>query len=257
MNAIKIYNPKIFYYDCNDSTDDNFPNSYNMELGRRNNNIDINIMAGDGLYKIGTRNSTCTAGFVAITEENITCIATAGHCYLNDAKYYLQPWNSEPTTYLIGQMNFASLDKIDFGLIPIVGDVRPEPSIRNTDSETNRELFINDDITVSHYGVHLCVSGYYSHVKCGYVRSLSGFASKDKNFYENLFIVGLDLLVGDSGSPLFSYKQDLTRVSLNGILHGRVRNKAIQGEIAIVITISSILNTLRKIGREISVVTAK
>ncbi|RIB16703.1 trypsin-like cysteine/serine peptidase domain-containing protein [Gigaspora rosea] len=215
-------------------------------------------MGGDGLYKIGTRNGTCTAGFVAITQENITCIATARHCYLNDAKYYLLPWNSDPTTtYLIGQMNFANLDKIDFGLIPIVGDVRPEPSIRNTDSEKNRELFIDDDIAVSHYGVHLCVSGYYSHVKCGYVRSLSGFASRDKNFYENLFIVGLDVIEGDSGSPLFSYKQNLTRVSLNGILHGGARGNETQGKVAIVITISSILNTLRKVGREISVVTAK
>ncbi|RIB24466.1 hypothetical protein C2G38_2069868 [Gigaspora rosea] len=154
-------------------------------------------------------------------------------------------------------MNFAYLDKIDFGLIPIVGDVKPEPSIRNTDSGKNRELIINDDIAVSHYGVHLCVSGYYSHVKCGYVRSLSGFASRDKLFYENLFIVGLDIIKGDSGSPAFSYKQNLMRVSLNGIIQGRARGEGIQGEIATVITISSILNTLRKVGREISVVTAK
>ncbi|KAF0527753.1 hypothetical protein F8M41_013482 [Gigaspora margarita] len=74
---------------------------------------------------------------------------------------------------LIGQMNSAHLDKIDFGLIPIVGDVKLEPSIRNTDSEKYLELFIDDDIAVSHNGVHLCGSGYFSHVKCGYVKSLN------------------------------------------------------------------------------------
>ncbi|RIB30787.1 hypothetical protein C2G38_2308393 [Gigaspora rosea] len=255
MNAIKIHNPMIFYYDCKDSTDDNFSTPNNMEFGKRNN-IVKKILAGDGLYKIGTRNGTCTAGFVATTKENIICIATAGHCYLNDAEYYLRPWNSEPTTYLIGKMNFAYLDKIDFGLIPIVGDVKPEPSIRNTDSEKYRELLIDDDIAVSHYGVHLCVSGYYSHVKCGYVISLNGFASFQKHFQENLFIVNLAVINGDSGSPLFSYKQDLMRVSLSGILLGGANTDEVYGNIATVITISSILNTLRKDGREISVVTA-
>ncbi|KAF0482053.1 hypothetical protein F8M41_023514 [Gigaspora margarita] len=254
-----MYDPVFLYYYC-EEIDDNFPSPNNMELEKRNNNIVVEIMAGDGLQKGAKHYGVCTAGFVAITKKkNITCIATAGHCYLND-NYYLHPWNSRPTGYIIGQMDVAFEHKIDFGLIPIVGNVKPVPSIRNTDSRKYRELLIDDIITVSHYGVHLCVSGYFSHVKCGHVKALSGFISLPKGFHENLFFVGLTCRYGDSGAPFFSYKQDLKRVSLNGILAGGLTNiigDKVYGDIMGVITIDSILNTLRKDGRKIIVVTAK
>ncbi|RIB06010.1 hypothetical protein C2G38_2218146 [Gigaspora rosea] len=138
-------------------------NPNNMEPERRNNNIVVKIMAGDGLYKIDTRNSTCT-----------------------------------------------------------------------TDSEKYRELFIDDDIAASHYG---CGSDYFSHVKCGCVKSLNGFASIQKHFHENLLIVSLAFIKGDSGSPLFSYKQDLTRASLNGIVSEGACGDIVNDDIVSVITI--------------------
>ncbi|KAF0341595.1 hypothetical protein F8M41_016257 [Gigaspora margarita] len=110
---------------------------------------------------------------------------------------------------------------MDFGLVFINNkNVTPVPSIRNTDSIQYRELPIEDHIVVSSNGAHLCISAFQSHVNCGYVKALSGFtdAINGDGLFENIFIVGVNSLGGDSGAPVFSYKQDLLHTSLNGIV---------------------------------------
>ncbi|KAF0555238.1 hypothetical protein F8M41_017626 [Gigaspora margarita] len=110
---------------------------------------------------------------------------------------------------------------MDFGLIYISNkNVTPVPCIRNTDSIQYKELLIEDHIVVSSIGAHLCISAIYSHVKCGYVKALSGFteAMDGDGWFENIFIVSMYVLRGNSGGPIFSYKQDLIHTSLNGIL---------------------------------------
>ncbi|KAF0537282.1 hypothetical protein F8M41_008450 [Gigaspora margarita] len=139
-------------------------------------------------------------------------------------------------------MVFHYLEPIDFGLIFLgVKEVAPEPIIRNTDSNLYHKLLIKDDIAVSSNGAHLCLSGLISHVKCGYMKALSGFASNGEVFHENIFVVSVHSLSGDSGGPMFSYIQNQMLVSLNGILTGGLGDN-INGSISGVITMSSILN---------------
>ncbi|KAF0554306.1 hypothetical protein F8M41_019387 [Gigaspora margarita] len=136
-------------------------------------------------------------------------------------------------------------EPIDFGLINIENsDVQPVPSVRNTDSARYKELFIKDIIPVSSNGAHLCLSGIESHVKCGYVAALNGFTSNGRYFRENIFVVNLRSMSGDSGWSIFSYK-NLMLVSLNGILTGAVRN--FNDGIIGVITISSILKEVKNL----------
>ncbi|RIB15462.1 hypothetical protein C2G38_2247604 [Gigaspora rosea] len=165
---------------------------------------------------------------------------------MNFGPYSLYPWNSTTPSALIGNMKYYILEPIDFGLIYIENeDIITVPSVRNTDSELYKELQIDDIISVSSNGAHLCCSGFSSHIRCGYVVALNGFTS-DEEYYNDILVVNNLLSVqGDSGGPLFYYK-NLTHVSLNGILTGALYNfddniNAITG----VITINSILNLFK------------
>ncbi|KAF0502316.1 hypothetical protein F8M41_019836 [Gigaspora margarita] len=216
--------------------DDNFAGTYidtsnnkisgpnNMKIESKND-VHDEILVGDGYIvydSITEIEKDCTMGFLARDQANVNYIATAGHCL-----------RTEP---------------IDFGLIKIDGDIIPNQNIRNTDSEQYKELLMEDDIALTSNGVHLCLSGLYSHVICGYVKSLNGFTSSGIAFCENIFIVSLFHQFGDSGGPLFSFKQDLIHVSLNGILTGGLRDidNHING-ISGVITMNSIFNIFKNI----------
>ncbi|KAF0378924.1 streptogrisin [Gigaspora margarita] len=199
-----------------------------MKFVSRNDIVDY-ILAGDGLYIYEPSNRsvyTCSAGFWATNQfhTSISYIVTAGHCFKQDASYWYLPWNSseENAKYYIGKMIVHTLSPADFGLIVMNGNITPIANIRNTDSREYPQLRIKDHIVVSSNGAHLCISGLNSHVKCGYVNALSGFASTidRKDYIENIFVVNMYALKGDSGGPVFSYNQDLTHVSLNGILLG-------------------------------------
>ncbi|RIB24228.1 hypothetical protein C2G38_2032057 [Gigaspora rosea] len=230
LNATKIYYPIYIYYICIPEKNNNTISQNNMKFESRNGIVDY-ILAGDGLniYERTTRNSTkCSVGFWAKNRlnPNFNFIATAGHCFRQNAFYYLLPWNStnENFKYYVGEMIIYYQSPIDFGLISISSNsnVTPVANIRNTDSKKYAQLQIKDNIVVSSNGAHLCISGLRSHVKCGYVKALSGFASTvdEKEFIENLFVVSMYIIEGDSGGPIFSYNQDLIYASLNGILLG-------------------------------------
>ncbi|KAF0537291.1 hypothetical protein F8M41_008457 [Gigaspora margarita] len=133
---------------------------------------------------------------------------------------------------------------VDFGLINI--DIQPVPCVRNTDSERYKELIIKDIISVSSNGAHLCLSGLRLHVNCGYVAALNGFTSDGEYFRDNIFVVNLRNMAGDSGGPIFYYKK-FTYVSLNGILQGGLDDFDDDiNDITGVTTISSILNVFEE-----------
>ncbi|RIB04534.1 hypothetical protein C2G38_2222129 [Gigaspora rosea] len=96
-------------------------------------------------------------------------------------------------------------------------------------------------------GTHLCLSGFMSHVKCGYVIVLNGFTSSGEYFRDNIFVADFRNIPSDSGGPIFSYKS-LMQVSLNGIVMGGLFDfyDDINGIIRI-ITISSILNIIENL----------
>lgn len=238
-NAIndRMYYPIFIYHNCHEPSDNVTPS-----LNSRQANYEI--LAGDGIMREDV--TSCSAGFWAKLPPNENFIATAGHCYEQDSFYFLFPWNS--TNYvphvLIGKMQYYSEEPIDFGLISIYNnrDIQLVPCIRNTDSRQYKELFIDDVISVSSNGAHLCFSGVESHVRCGYVAALNGFTTDGDYFRDHLFIIDLASDFGDSGGPVFSYK-NLSHVSLNGILSSGVddyydKSTGING----VTTISSILN---------------
>ncbi|KAF0508127.1 S1 family peptidase [Gigaspora margarita] len=198
INAIndRKYYPIFTYYNC-------FKPSNNEILRLKSGDIENRILAGDGLLL--EDNSLCSVGFWARNQQNINYIATAGHCY-EPGSYYLYPWNSTTPAALIGKIQVHFLEPIDFGLIYIENnDTKPVPSVRNSDSERYKELIIKDIIPVSSNGAHLCFSGLKSHVKCG-----------EKSFRDNIFVANFRVIPGDSGGPIFSFK-NLTQVSLNGI----------------------------------------
>ncbi|KAF0537296.1 S1 family peptidase [Gigaspora margarita] len=233
INAIndRMYYPIFIYYNC-------FNLSNNEIFNRKSGDIENRILAGDGIY---TGKKTCSVGFWARSHSYINYIATAGHCYdLDFSRFFLYPRNS---TVFIGKMTSYLLEPIDFGLIYIDNpNIQPVPSVRNTDSERYKELPIEDIISVSSNGAHLCISGFFSNVRCGYVAALNGFISDGERHNNNLFVVNLRCAPGDSGGPIFSYKS-LTHVSLNGILMGGLFDfhDNFNGIVG-VITISSILN---------------
>ncbi|RIB28132.1 hypothetical protein C2G38_2028763 [Gigaspora rosea] len=252
INAIKIYYPIFTYYYCS-QTYNNPPSTSNTMLENRNN-LDKIMLTGEGINifsKIRRSKTTCSAGFLARDrdQQSINYIATAGHCRVGpDDFYYFRPWNSDRITDL-GTKSINFLNLIDFQLIYINNNnIKPKPSIRNTDAGPGqyRELVIHDDIAVTSIGAHLCSSGFVTHVKCGYVETLNGFNAFEEIFHANVFVVGLLTIIGDSGGPIFSYHEDLLRVSLNGILSAGFSDYVIGG-ISSVATLSSIFDIAKNI----------
>ncbi|KAF0529551.1 protease [Gigaspora margarita] len=248
INATKMYYPIFTYYYCEQPP----PSTSNTML--ENRDLDKIMLAGDGISiysKIRRLKTRCSAGFWARDRDqpSINYIATAGHCQVGpDDIYYLLPWDSDKTTDL-GTMSKNFLELIDFQLIYINNsNVKPKPMVRNTDAGPGQysELKIHDDIAVSSIGVHLCSSGFVTHVKCGYVEALNGFNAFGEFLHVNVFIVSVLTIVGDSGGPMFSYHEDLSRVSLNGILSSGFSDKFIGG-ISSVSTLSSIFDIVKNI----------
>ncbi|KAF0531904.1 serine protease [Gigaspora margarita] len=249
IEVTEVYYPIFTYYNCFNRTNNNTFGPNNMKLESRDN-IVKKILAGDGIDVYDDKTKTilkdCSVGFWARDQANINYIATAGHCLRTGTSYYHLPWDP-PENYslsFIGSMTKYRLEPIDFGIIKLDAaedDIKPEPSIRNTDSERYKQLLIEDDIAVTSNGVHLCRSGVITHVMCGYVKSLNGFTTNGIVYHENIFVVSAGSKGGDSGGPIFSFKQDLIHVSLNGILTSGLGNfdDDINGIIG-VITMSSI-----------------
>ncbi|RIB22130.1 trypsin-like cysteine/serine peptidase domain-containing protein, partial [Gigaspora rosea] len=234
INDRKYY-PIFTYYSCLEPLNNEIPRLKSRDTVNR-------ILAGDGLLL--EDNLFCSVGFWTRDKQNISYIATAGHCY-EHGSYYLYPWNSKTPAALIGKMKVHFLEPIDFGLIKIKNnDTQPVPSVRNSDSERYKELIIKDIISVSSNGAHLCSSGLISHVKCGYVITLNGFSSSGNSFRDNIFVANIHNIPGDSGGPIFSYKS-LTQVSLNGIVSVSLFDD-MNGIIGVT-TISSILNAIENL----------
>ncbi|KAF0475953.1 S1 family peptidase [Gigaspora margarita] len=216
---------------------------------KKRNDIVIRALAGDGIdCDNGTHKQFCSVGFLAKDDENFNYIGTAGHCDFGESAFYnLYPWNST-TPIFLGQLVMNNLEPLDFSLIKILNkDITPIPNIRNTNSGQYRELIIEDDIAVSSNGAHLCLSGLFSHVKCGYVEALNGFISNGNFVRVNILAVSMSGISGDSGGSIFSYKQDLIHVSLNGVLSGGWYDRINGGGVSASIKISSILSTISEV----------
>ncbi|KAF0430803.1 hypothetical protein F8M41_005470 [Gigaspora margarita] len=223
INAIKPFNPTIIYH----KGQENPPVSQNLAQSRRDvdsYDLEVRVLGGDGLLNVNT-DSQCSVGFWAksINREAFS-IVTAGHCYASgDWSYY--PWGSTNSSgILIGPMIFSLKDYYDFGIIPLeYGKVAPTFSIRNDDADQYKELIITGDAPVSSHNVHICKSGYTTHLTCGHVLGLNGIApglgDTEEFILYDLIIADFDSLFGDSGGSSFSFvsPQDLYSVVVNGI----------------------------------------
>ncbi|KAF0488839.1 hypothetical protein F8M41_022163 [Gigaspora margarita] len=229
FDSVKIYYPIFEFYDSNEEIFSNTSRLNNKKP--KKSNIGNVILAGDGLdyedNEIG-EDGTCSCGFLARNRANpnINYIGTAGHCFTNQ-DYYLLPWNSSTRENLesIGQTAFEATSPQDFGLIHISNnDVQPRAAIRNT-NPLFTELLIKDGNAVSSHGAYLCLSGYSTHVTCGYIKALFGFYFEEDSFSEDVTVVSVKSAIGDSGGPMFRYQLDLRHVSLNGISLGGYGDK--------------------------------
>ncbi|RIB29598.1 hypothetical protein C2G38_2056353 [Gigaspora rosea] len=224
FDSVKKYYPIFKFYNSNEEIFSNISSLNNKRLRKRN--IEEVILAGDGLdyedSEIG-EDGTCSCGFWARNSlnPNINYIGTAGHCFTNQDYYHI-PWDSPTRENLksIGQTAFDVTSPQDFGLIHISNnDVQPRAAIRNT-NPLFPELLIKDGNAVSSHGAHLCLSGYFTHVTCGYIKALFGFYFEEESFSDDVTVVGAKSVIGDSGGPMFRYQLDLMHVSLNGISLG-------------------------------------
>ncbi|CAG8484925.1 14691_t:CDS:2 [Cetraspora pellucida] len=173
------------------------------------NNIIMLRINGEGVYNKGTKEE-CTTGFWIKNTRDLTVdyIVTAGHCIDPDDTtpehntFLYTPWETVPSFgKTIGPMVFYNDSVDDFGLIQITNkDLKPTRSIRNTESDIYKELFINDVEPILTYYAHLY--GVYIDNK-GFVK-------------ENLIVTTMDSTKSDSGGPVF-HARNLPRVSLNGI----------------------------------------
>ncbi|CAG8801590.1 12066_t:CDS:1, partial [Racocetra persica] len=95
--------------------------------------------------------------------------------------------------------------------------------IRNTDDELYSEIPINGVINVFSHGIHLCNSGYTTHLSCGYIKGFDGILiDKDGILTEKLITINVKTKKpggGNSGGPLFNYI-DLYEVDIAGIYVG-------------------------------------
>ncbi|RIB12649.1 hypothetical protein C2G38_2200053 [Gigaspora rosea] len=196
--------------------------------------FDINfpVFGGDGLYIKHTdpdKPEKYSIGFWAICENNVNCVVTAGHCFYGyppnttiKADCYHSGWNNEPSDKIIGKSAIYITTPYDLAIIDasdINVNLKLRAAIRNTGSAYS-ELIINDGITVSTIGAHLCKSGYITHVSCGYLKTLEGFVINIfGDWHENMYFTSTPATSGDSGSPLFSFSA-INIVILNGILAG-------------------------------------
>ncbi|KAF0562306.1 peptidase S1 family protein [Gigaspora margarita] len=254
FTGIQIFepNPRLSFYNCTVRKNNTNSNDLEPKIVAKQV-IKKEILAGDAIYSpIIINGSTtfvlCSEGFWARDRANASYIATTGHCSVANTNFYLRK-QVDPSD-LIGHMIYQ-LQLPDFGLIRLnLQNVRPIPCVRNKKSSQYPELRIKDHIVVSSIGAHLCHSGATTNVDCGYLKSLNGdgFVKIPTYFTDDILIVDAWSRKGDSGGPVFYYK-DLMNVGLNGLLISSVSDQ-ISGILAAV-PLSSILNTV-----DITVVTA-
>ncbi|KAF0513448.1 hypothetical protein F8M41_017762 [Gigaspora margarita] len=225
INATRPFNPTIIY--GKDQENPSF--SQNLAQSRRDvdsRNLEVKVLGGDGLFNEET-GSGCSVGFWVKSEDyrgkEVFSIMTAGHCYAF-GEYSYSPWGSNDSSgLLIGPMVFSVNDlRGDFGIISLeYENVVPTFSIRNDDDQY-KELFITDGAPVSSHNVHICKSGYTTHLTCGHVLGLNGISAmgpEDDFILFDLIITDSNSYYGDSGGPAFSFAspQDLLSVVVNGI----------------------------------------
>ncbi|RIB02163.1 hypothetical protein C2G38_2125847 [Gigaspora rosea] len=219
INATNPFNPTIIY----DEDQENPSVSQNLAQSRRDfdsRNLEVKVLGGDGLLNEDT-GSRCSVGFWAksFSREDFS-IVTAGHCYAS-GEYSYYPWGSTNSSgLLIGPMIFDLNDHYDFGIISLnYESVVPTFSIRNTDADQYTELIITGGAPVSNHNVHICKSGYTTHLTCGRVYGLNGIAlgNESEVMLYNLIITDFVSDYGDSGGSAFSFvsPQDLHSVVVN------------------------------------------
>ncbi|KAF0503182.1 hypothetical protein F8M41_019680 [Gigaspora margarita] len=208
INAVEQYGPKIIFHPREISL--------NTEISINKRNLDILLLGGDGLFNQVKRRSI---GFLAKAKnETKNYIVTVEHCRKesgDDTEFFYGAWNKPRTNELVGPMLSDVNEHYDFGLIDLSNmskSLKTLPAIRNADSEQFPELYINDD------GVHLCKSGYTTHVTCGFVKAFDViYYAGDGEFDSGLIMTSMDGQDGDSGGTVFAYS-NLNTVILNGIL---------------------------------------
>ncbi|CAG8801986.1 21713_t:CDS:1, partial [Cetraspora pellucida] len=206
VNDIQKYKPKIY---------DHKPGS-----------TDINevILSGEGIVSY---NKTCSAGYWAKSRNNPNSnyLITAGHCYQDI--FFLLPWNTQNVTEFIGPVIHHTTFPHDVAVINITNEgIIPRAVIRNNDFSQYAELFIKYYKPTLNYGVHICKSGYTTHITCGYARGLNGIYIQEKGVSKNVLFSDGITLGGDSGGAVFRYVS-LNVVSLIGVVS--VGTKGVSG----------------------------
>ncbi|RIB00790.1 hypothetical protein C2G38_2051382 [Gigaspora rosea] len=218
INAVEEYEPKIIFYPLETLGGETLSKP---EISMDKRSIDIMVLGGDGLF---TEFKVCSVGFWAKAKnEAKTYIVTADHCRTipgDETEFVYGAWDEGRTNEFIGSMLPIDFEIYDFGLIDISNmsdSLTTLPVIRNTDSEQFPLLPINNGTPVSSHGVHLCKSGYITHVTCGFVKVLDFiYYLQDGIHYSELIMTSMLVRKGDSGGTAFAYS-DLNTVILNGI----------------------------------------
>ncbi|RIB20604.1 trypsin-like cysteine/serine peptidase domain-containing protein [Gigaspora rosea] len=171
------------------------------------------ILDGEGLHNIFGE-QICSVGPLMKDNFNQFFYLTAGHCFANQplnpagfVDFYHLPWYSPPTYDYIGQLEHYSISPYDFGLIHVINPIMLLSAIiKNNDYERYQELFIEDSASVISVGVHLCKSGYTTHVTCGEVTELNAAIVTDFGTKIKLETIVFDAISfeGDSGGPVYS-----------------------------------------------------
>ncbi|KAF0425108.1 hypothetical protein F8M41_006394 [Gigaspora margarita] len=119
----------------------------------------------------------------------------------DDTEFFYGAWNKPRTNELVGPILSDVNEHYDLGLIDLSNmskSLKALPSIRNTDSEQFPQLYINDGMPVLIHGVHLCKSGYTTHVACGFVKAFDTiYHAGDEEFDSDLIMTSMDGLGGD------------------------------------------------------------
>ncbi|RIB22539.1 hypothetical protein C2G38_2075277 [Gigaspora rosea] len=179
---MEINNNDIYIYYKNINNSENLSFSQNLAQSRQDfdsRSLEVKVLGGDELLNEDT-GSQCSVG----------------HCYASGEYSYYQ-WNSTSSSgLLIGPMIYSLNDHYDFGIISLdYENVVPTFSIRNDD---DKELIITGDAPVSSHNVHICKSGYTTHLTCGRV-------SEGGDILYNLIITDFVSYYSDNGGFAFSF----------------------------------------------------
>ncbi|CAG8697638.1 39872_t:CDS:2, partial [Gigaspora margarita] len=209
----------------------NSANSTKLKSKIKKRIIENLILGGDGLHNVDG-SLKCSAGLWVQDENYVDYLLTAGHCYqgspLNPSGYvefYLQGWYSQPTYNYIGPLVYYSSVTHDFGLIRHVNTNSTLTTMIDNSDHPNlyKHLLIEEASNIDDVGVHVCKSGFSTHVVCGQVTELnveSSYQLLNGRTFIWRELIGTDMgtIGGDSGGPVFSYSPiKLPYVSVVGI----------------------------------------